>query len=76
MEGSASRMNSHCQPSSPQPVMFSNAPEIGAPMMDEKGMASMKNATTRASVYLYNTFAEIDTFVDALGRVRAYFGRD
>jgi cysteine desulfurase/selenocysteine lyase len=32
-------------------------------------------ASTRASVYVYTTTAEIDAFVDALGGVRAYFGR-
>jgi len=31
-------------------------------------------ATTRASVYLYNTVAEVDRFLDALSGVRAYFG--
>jgi GH25 family lysozyme M1 (1,4-beta-N-acetylmuramidase) len=29
-------MNSHCQPSSPTPVMFSKSPEIGDPMMATK----------------------------------------
>jgi cysteine desulfurase/selenocysteine lyase len=33
------------------------------------------NATTRASAYLYTTDREIDAFVEALGRVRAYFER-
>jgi cysteine desulfurase/selenocysteine lyase len=32
-------------------------------------------ATTRASVYVYTTTAEIDAFVEALAGVRAYFGR-
>jgi cysteine desulfurase/selenocysteine lyase len=32
-------------------------------------------ASTRASVYVYTTTAEIDAFVEALGGVRAYFGR-
>jgi len=32
-------------------------------------------ASTRASVYVYTTTAEIDAFVAALGGVRAYFGR-
>jgi cysteine desulfurase/selenocysteine lyase len=32
-------------------------------------------ASTRASAYLYTTAAEVDAFVDALGGVRAYFGR-
>ena len=41
-------MNSHCQPSRPQPVTFSNNPEIGAPTMDEIGIASMKKLITRA----------------------------
>src|ERR1700692_543499 len=41
-DGSASMMNSHCQPSSPKPVTFSKSPEIGAPTMDEIGIASMK----------------------------------
>ena len=31
-------------------------------------------ASTRASVYLYSTPAEVDAFVEVLGRVRAYFG--
>ena len=34
------------------------------------------SASARASVYLYNTAEEIDTFVEALGGVRAFFGRD
>jgi cysteine desulfurase/selenocysteine lyase len=33
-------------------------------------------ASTRASVYLYTTPAEVDAFVRALSGVRAYFGRD
>jgi len=32
-------------------------------------------ASTRASAYLYTTTAEVDAFVEALGGVRAYFGR-
>jgi cysteine desulfurase/selenocysteine lyase len=32
-------------------------------------------ATSRASAYLYTTHHEIDVFVEALGRVRAFFGR-
>jgi cysteine desulfurase/selenocysteine lyase len=32
-------------------------------------------ASTRASVYVYTTTAEIDAFVEALAGVRAYFGR-
>jgi cysteine desulfurase/selenocysteine lyase len=31
-------------------------------------------ATTRASVYLYNTADEVDAFLDALSGVRAFFG--
>jgi cysteine desulfurase/selenocysteine lyase len=31
-------------------------------------------ASTRASVYLYNTPEEVDRFVDGLGQVRAFFG--
>jgi cysteine desulfurase/selenocysteine lyase len=31
-------------------------------------------ASTRASAYLYTTAAEVDAFVDALSRVRAFFG--
>ena len=31
-------------------------------------------ATTRASVYLYTTVAEVDRFLDALAGVRTYFG--
>jgi len=31
-------------------------------------------ATTRASFYLYNTFAEIDCFIDALYKVKLLFG--
>ncbi len=31
-------------------------------------------ASTRASVYLYSTTAEVDAFVETLGRVRDYFG--
>jgi cysteine desulfurase/selenocysteine lyase len=34
------------------------------------------NASTRASVYLYTTPAEVEIFVEALGRVRSYFGRN
>jgi cysteine desulfurase/selenocysteine lyase len=33
-------------------------------------------ASTRASVYLYTTPAEVDAFLDALAGVRAYFGRE
>ncbi len=33
-------------------------------------------ASTRASVYLYNTPDEVDAFVAGLGKVRAYFGAD
>jgi cysteine desulfurase/selenocysteine lyase len=33
------------------------------------------SASTRASAYLYTTTAEVDAFVEALGGVRAYFGR-
>ena len=33
-------------------------------------------ASTRASVYLYSTAAEVDAFVQALAGVRGYFGRD
>ena len=47
-DGNASRMNSHCQPSSPQPVTPSSIPEIGDPMMDEIGIASMNRLMTRA----------------------------
>ncbi|MHA7304953.1 SufS family cysteine desulfurase [Arthrobacter sp. TMN-49] len=32
------------------------------------------NASTRASTYLYNTTAEVDTFLAAVAGVRAYFG--
>jgi cysteine desulfurase/selenocysteine lyase len=32
-------------------------------------------ASTRASVYLYSTAAEVDAFLQALSGVRAYFGR-
>jgi len=31
-------------------------------------------ATTRASLYFYNTFSEIDTFIDNLRKAREYFG--
>jgi cysteine desulfurase/selenocysteine lyase len=31
-------------------------------------------ATTRASLYFYNTYSEIDTFVDNLRKAREYFG--
>ena len=41
-------MNSHCQPCSPPPERFSSAPEIGAPTIEEKGIASMNSETTRA----------------------------
>ncbi len=47
-DGSASRMNSHCQPSSPQPVRPSSIPEIGDPMMDDIGIASMNRLMTLA----------------------------
>ena len=47
-DGNASRMNSHCQPSSPQPVTPSSSPEIGDPMIDEIGMANMNRLMTRA----------------------------
>jgi cysteine desulfurase/selenocysteine lyase len=33
-------------------------------------------ATTRASVYLYNTVDEVDEFLDALAGVRSFFGAD
>ena len=33
-------------------------------------------ASTRASVYLYSTPAEVDAFLEALAGVRAYFGKD
>jgi cysteine desulfurase/selenocysteine lyase len=33
------------------------------------------SASTRASVYLYSTPAEVDAFLEALAGVRAYFGR-
>jgi cysteine desulfurase / selenocysteine lyase len=33
------------------------------------------NASTRASLYLYNTETEVDRCVEALGEVRSYFGR-
>ena len=33
-------------------------------------------ASTRASVYLYSTTAEVDAFVAALAGVRGYFGKD
>jgi hypothetical protein len=48
IDGTASRMKSHCQPSSPAPERFNSAPEIGAPTIDENGMASMNTETTRA----------------------------
>ena len=32
------------------------------------------NASTRASAYLYTTDREVDAFVQALGRVRGFFG--
>ncbi|MUN54977.1 SufS family cysteine desulfurase [Kocuria koreensis] len=32
------------------------------------------NASTRASAYLYNTTADVDRFLDALGDVRPFFG--
>jgi hypothetical protein len=41
-------MNSHCQPSCPPPERLSNAPEIGEPMIDENGIASMNSEITRA----------------------------
>jgi cysteine desulfurase/selenocysteine lyase len=31
-------------------------------------------SSTRASVYLYSTPSEVDTFLEALSGVRAYFG--
>jgi cysteine desulfurase/selenocysteine lyase len=31
-------------------------------------------SSTRASVYLYSTPAEVDTFLEALAGVRGYFG--
>jgi cysteine desulfurase/selenocysteine lyase len=34
------------------------------------------NSTSRASAYLYTTDAEIDAFVEALGTVRGFFGRN
>jgi cysteine desulfurase/selenocysteine lyase len=34
------------------------------------------NASTRASAYLYTTDSDVETFVDALGRVRAFFWRN
>jgi cysteine desulfurase/selenocysteine lyase len=34
------------------------------------------NASTRASAYLYTTDQDVETFVAALGRVRAFFGRN
>lgn len=33
-------------------------------------------ATTRASTYLYTTVSEVDRLLDAVSRVRAYFGAD
>jgi len=48
IDGSASRMNSHCQPSSPHPVTLSSIPEIGDPMIDEIGIASMNRLMTWA----------------------------
>jgi cysteine desulfurase/selenocysteine lyase len=33
-------------------------------------------ASTRASVYLYSTAAEVDGFLEAMAGVRAYFGKD
>jgi cysteine desulfurase / selenocysteine lyase len=33
------------------------------------------SATSRASAYLYTTDAEVERFVEALGRVRGFFGR-
>jgi cysteine desulfurase/selenocysteine lyase len=32
-------------------------------------------ATTRASFYLYNTLAEVDTMVESIGRVKSLFRR-
>jgi cysteine desulfurase/selenocysteine lyase len=40
------------------------------PLMRRCGL----QATTRASLYLYNTTAEVDALVDGLGKVRALFG--
>jgi cysteine desulfurase/selenocysteine lyase len=40
------------------------------PLMRKLGLAS----TTRASVYLYNTPAEIDAAVASLGRILKFFG--
>ena len=42
-------MNIHCQPFSPiQPSRLSSAPEIGAPITVEIGMANMNRPTMRA----------------------------
>ncbi len=44
--GTASMMNSHCQPAKPSnPSIPSSAPEIGAPITVEIGIATMKDAT-------------------------------
>jgi cysteine desulfurase/selenocysteine lyase len=40
------------------------------PLMRRCGL----QATTRASLYLYNTTDEVDALIDALGKVRALFG--
>jgi cysteine desulfurase/selenocysteine lyase len=40
------------------------------PLHDKLGIT----ATTRASFYLYNTFAEIDRLIEALYKVKAVFG--
>ena len=40
------------------------------PLHDKLGVT----ATTRASFYLYNTFAEIDRLIEALYKVKAVFG--
>ena len=43
MAGTASMMNSHCQPASPPaPCSVSSRPEIGAPITVESGIAAMK----------------------------------
>lgn len=42
------------------------------PLHDKLGLS----ATTRASFYLYNTFAEVDVFVAALREAQRFFGLD